>query len=400
MSEQIYTPFSKEDLMPQEEKLAVASKSGKFKIGIPRETHFQEKRVCLTPDTVEVLVAHGHQVVVETNAGIGAHYTDHQYSDAGARIAYNKEEVFSQPIVLKVEPPAEDELALLKPNAILLSAIQPATRNQDYFKKLAAKKITAIGFEYLQDNHAHLPLVRLISEIAGTAAILVASELLSTSHGGNGVMLGGIAGVRPVEVVIMGGGTVGEFAAKSALGLGASVKVFDNSLTRLRRLQNDVGVRMPTSTLDPKELKKALRRCDIAIGAVRGKSRAPIIVSNEMVQLMKPGAVIIDVSIDCGGCFETSEITTHENPTFVKYGVIHYGVTNITSRYARTASKALSNFFLSYFIEVAKQGGIESLLSQDRGLQKGVYIYKGRHTNQELADWFNLDYRDLNLLIV
>ncbi|MGI9527883.1 MAG: alanine dehydrogenase [Weeksellaceae bacterium] len=400
MSEPIYTPFSKAELMPREEMLEVAAKGGKFRIGIPKETHYQEKRVCLTPDAVEVLVAHGHQVLIETGAGLGAHYTDNQYSEAGARIGYDKNEVFAQPIVLKVEPPSEEELELLKPNAYLLSAVQPATRDKNYFTKLASKKITAIGYEYLEDNHGHLAMVRLVSEIAGTASILVASELLSTSHGGNGVMLGGISGVRPTEVVIIGGGTVGEYAARSALGLGASVRVFDNSLTRLRRLQNDLGVRLPTSTLDPKELKKALRRCDVAIGAIRGVSRAPVVVSSEMVQLMKPGAVIIDVSIDCGGCFETSEITTHENPTFIKHDVIHYGVTNITSRYARTTSKALSNFFLSYFIEVAKQGGLEVLLSQYAGLRKGIYVYKGRHTNRELAQWFDLDYRDLNLLIL
>ncbi|MXV37444.1 alanine dehydrogenase [Flavobacteriaceae bacterium Ap0902] len=400
MGKKIYTPFSKEELLPREEKLEVATRGGKLKIGIPKEEQFQESRVCLTPDTVEVLVAHGHQVMVETNAGMGAHFTDNQYSEAGAQIAYSKKDVFAQPIVLKVVPPSDEELDLLKPNAFLFSAVQPGTRDREYFTHLSNKKITAIGYEYLEDEHKQLPLVRLISEIAGTTSILIASELLSTSHGGNGVMLGGVSGVRPAEVVIIGAGTVGEFAARSALGLGASVRIFDNSLTRLRRLQNDIGVRIPTSTIDPKELKKALRRSDIAVGAIRGTSRSPIVVSEEMVQLMKPGAVIIDVSIDCGGCFDTSEITTHDNPTFVKHDVIHYGVPNITSRYARTASKALSNFFLSYFIEVAKHGGLESLLSHDAGLRKGVYTYKGRITNQELAQWFDLEYRDLNLLIL
>lgn len=400
MGKQIYTPFSKEELMPLEETLEVAKKGGKFRIGVPKETHYQERRVCLTPDTVEVLVAQGHDVMIESNAGIGADYTDNQYSEAGAKIVYDTKEVFAQSVILKVEPPSDEELELLKPNTILLSAVQPGTRSQEYFKKLASKKITAIGYEYLEDKHGQMPMVRLMSEIAGTTSILIASELLSTSHGGNGVMLGGISGVRSAEVVIIGSGAVGEYATRAALGLGASVRVFDNSLTRLRRLQNDIGRQLSTSTLDPKELKKALRRCDVAIGALRGKSRAPIVVTEDMVQTMKPGAVIIDVSIDCGGCFETSEITTHEAPTVIKHDVIHYGVTNITSRYARTASKALSNFFLSYLLDIAENGGLENFINIDSGFRKGVYVYKGRHTNQQLAQWFDLDYRDLNLLIL
>lgn len=400
MGEQIFTPFSKKELMPREEKLEIARKQGKLQIGIPRETHFQEKRVCLTPDAVEVLVAHGHEIIVESKAGEGAHFTDNQYSEAGAKISYNPKDVFAQHIVLKTEPPAEEELQWLQPNAYLISAVQPSTRNQQYFNHLAAKKISALGFEYLQDTHGHLPLVRLISEIAGTASILIAAELLSTAHGGNGIMMGGIAGVRPAEVVILGGGTVGEYAARAAKGLGASVRIFDNSLTRLRRLQNDIGYRIATSTLDPKEIQKALRRCDIAIGAIRGESRTPTVVTENMVKSMKPGAVIIDVSIDGGGCFETSEITTHQHPTCIKHDVIHYGVTNITSRYARTASKALSNFFLPYFIEVAKEGGFDCLISKDVGLRNGCYIFKGRHSNRELAQWFDLDYKDINLLII
>ena len=400
MGEQIFTPFTKQQLMPREEKLEVARKSGKLQIGIPRETHFQEKRVCLTPDAVEVLVANGHGIIVESRAGEGAHYTDNQYSEAGAKIVHNSEEVFSQQIVLKVEPPSEEELKYLKPSSWLISAIQPATRSKAYFEHLAGKKISAIGFEYLQDSHGHLPLVRLISEIAGTASVLIASELLSTAHGGNGVMLGGIAGVRPAEVVILGGGTVGEYAVRAAKGLGATVRLFDNSLTRLRRLHNDLGFRIATSTLDPKEIQKALRRCDVAIGAIRGNSRTPTIVTEEMVKSMKPGAVIIDVSIDGGGCFETSEITTHENPTCIKHDIIHYGVTNITSRYARTASKALSNFFLPYFTELAKEGGFDCLMARDAGLRKGCYVFKGRHANRELCEWFELEYKDINLLML
>lgn len=398
MGHKYFSPFSKQELMPREERLEIRHKKEKLRIGIPLEGHFQEKRVCLTPDAVEVLVANGHEIVVESNAGKEAHYNDNLYSEAGAKISYNKEEVFSQPIILKVEPPSDEELGFIKPNSFLISAVQPNTINSAFFEQLSGKKTTAIGFEYLEDEHNHLPIVRLISEIAGTGAILVAAELLSSSAGGNGIMIGGIAGVRPAEVLILGSGTVGEYAAKSALGLGASVKIFDNSLTRLRRLQNSIGHRVSTNTLDPKEILKSLRRCDVAIGAIRGTSQSPTVITEEMVKHMKAGSVIIDVSIDGGGCFETSEITTHESPTFVKHDVIHYGVTNITSRYSRTASKALSNFFLPYLLDVAKDGGFENLIVRDAGLRKGIYMYKGRHTNKKLANWFDLDFIDINLL--
>lgn len=400
MSKPIFTPFNKEDLLPQEEVLEVALRNGKFSIGLPRETHHQENRICLTPDAVEVLVRHGHQITVESCAGKGVHYTDNQYSEAGAKITYDAKEVFQQHIVLKVLPPTIKEIDFLKPETILISSVLPNTLEKDYFEHLAKKKITALGMEYYEDAHGNLAIKRLEAEISGTSSLLIASELLSTSNGGNGILLGGVTGVRPAEVVILGAGTVGEYAAKAGLGLGASVRVFDGSLTRLRTLQDHLNFRVSTSTLDPKEITKALMRCDVAIGAIWGDCRALSIVTEDMVKKMKPGAVIIDVSIDSGGCFETSEVTTHENPVVVKHEVIHYGVANIPSRFARTASKALSNFFLSYLIQVAKEGGFENLIHHDKGLRKGIYLFKGRHTNKELADWFDLNFTDLNLLML
>lgn len=395
----VYTPFSKEDLMPQEEKLEIAMREGKLSIGIPKETHYQEKRVCLSPDAVEVLVKNGHSIVVESGAGLGAHFTDNQYSEAGAKIAHDAREVFEQPIVIKIAPPLDEEIEYLKPNHIVVSAVMPNTLQPSYFEKLSKKRITAIGMDFFRDAEGHLPILRLIDEISGTTAVLVASELLSTSNGGNGVMLGGIAGVRPAEVVIIGADTIGEYAARSALGLGASVRVFDSSITRLRQLQIDLNNRIPTSTLDPKELSKALMRCDVAIGALENTCRTPNVVPEEMVMKMKPGAVIVDACMDHGGCFETGELTTHENPIVIKHNVIHYGVANIASRFARTATKALSNFFLPYLIQVGDEGGFDRLIQRDRGLQQGIYIFRGRHTNRGLAKWFDLHYTDLNLLI-
>ncbi len=396
----IYTPFSRQELMPKEERLEVQMKEGKLSIGIPKETHLQERRLCLSPDAVQVLVANGHDITVETGAGEGANYTDQEYSEAGATIAYDSKEVFSKPIVLKVSPLSLDEIDLMTPNSFLVSTVQLNMQTRSYFEKLSAKKITALGFEFIKDSHGYLPVVRLLSEIAGTTSILLAGELMSNTNGGNGVLMGGIAGVRPAEIVILGGGTVGEYASKAALGLGANVRVFDNSLSRLRRLQTDLGVRVSTSMLDPKELNKALKRCDVAIGALRGDARTPCVVTEKMVSNMKQGAVVIDLSIDNGGCFETSEITTHKNPTIIKHGVIHYGVTNITSRVSRTTTKALSNFFLPYLLSVAKEGGFEHVIKCDRGLRSGIYLFHGRMTKKKISDWFDIPFHDINLLIV
>lgn len=395
-----YTPFSRQELIPKEERLEVKLREGSLSIGIPKESHQQEKRISLTPEAVQVLVANGHEITVESGAGLDANLTDQEYSEAGATISYNSKEVFSKPIVLKVSPLTDVEIDLLTPNAFLLSTVQINTQKKSYFEKLSAKKVTAIGFEFIKDSHDQLPVVRLLSEIAGTTSVLLAGELLANTNGGNGVLMGGIAGVRPTEIVILGAGTVGEYASRAALGLGANIRVFDQSLSRLRRLQTGLGVRVSTSMLDPKELEKSLMRCDVAIGALRGNGRTPCVVSEKMVQKMKPGTVIIDLSIDNGGCFETSEITTHTQPIIIKHDVIHYAVPNITSRVARTSSKALSNFFMPYLLTIAKDGGFERVIKNDSGLRSGIYLYHGLLTKKRISDWFDLPFHDINLLIV
>jgi alanine dehydrogenase len=394
-----FTPFSKQELLPQEEKLEVSRHKSELFIGIPKETSFQERRICLTPDGVSSLTSHGHRILLESGAGESSSYSDKEYSDAGAEITKDTKKVFTCPIILKVEPPTTEEIELMQPNSLVISAIQIKTRKKDYFQLLAKKKITAIAFEYLKDEDGSYPAVKSLSEIAGTASILIASELMINQQFGKGLLFGNITGVAPTEVVILGAGTVGEFAARTALGLGASVKVFDNSITKLRRLQNNLNQRIFTSTIQPKSILKAIRRCDVAIGAMRGKDRCPIIVSTTMVEHMKKGAVIVDVSIDTGGCFETSEITTHEKPTFVKNNVIHYCVPNIPSRYSKTASLSISNIITPYLIQMADDGGIESALRCNKGLRNGVYLYHGILTNKPIADWFDLPSSDINLIV-
>jgi len=400
MSDKPKTPFSKSELLPKEEMLEVASRRGKLVIGIPKETHFQEKRVCLTPDAIASLIAQGHHFIVETGAGDGAHYSDSDFSEAGAKIASSRKEVFECSMVLKVEPPSISEIDLMHPQTVLFSALQIKTQNKDYFKALAKKRITALAFDYIKDEQGSMPIVKSLSEIAGIASIHIASELMSNAHNGYGLLLGNINGVPPTSVVIFGAGAVGEFAARTAMGMGAIVKVFDNSITKLRNLQQILGANIFTSTLQTKTIEKSLRRADVAIGALRGKSRAPVVVTESMVEKMKDGALIIDVSIDRGGCFETSQLTNHKEPTYTKHGVIHYCVPNIPSRYARTASVSISNIFSPFLQHIAEEGGFEQVIRYDRGLQAGMYFYNGILTNKTVADWFDLPFRDINLLIL
>ncbi len=393
------SPFSKQQLLPQEETLEVLKQKGELFIGIPNENQYQEKRICLTPDAVNALTSNGHRVLMEAGAGESASYTDKEYTEAGAKITRDTKKVFSCPLLLKVEPPTLSEIQLMNPQATIISALQIKTRSKEYFEELAKKRITAIAFEYIRDEDGKYPAVRSLSEIAGIASVLIASEIMAATNQGNGLMFGNISGVPPIEVVIVGAGTVGEFAARSALGLGANVKVFDNSLTKLRNIQTNLKQTIYTCTLQPKNLLKSLKRCDVAIGAVRGSDRSPIVVSSTMVEHMKKGSVIIDVSIDMGGCFETSELTTHDKPTREKFGVIHYGVPNIPARYPRTSSVSISNIFTPYLLKIGEDGGLENSLRFDRGLRNGLYMYHGILTNKSVGEWFDLKYSDINFLI-
>ncbi len=385
--------------MPQEETLEVGRHKSQLFIGIPKETSCQERRICLTPDAVASLTLHGHRVLIESGAGLSSSYCDREYSEAGAEITTDTKKVLSCPLLLKVEPLTLEEIEHVAINAVIISAIQIKTRQKEYFQALMKKKATALAFEYIKDEDGSYPAVKSLSEIAGTASILIAAELMISNNGGKGLLFGNISGVPPTDVVIIGAGTVGEYAAKTAIGIGANVKVFDNSITKLRRLQNNLTQNIFTSTIQPKTLLKALRRCDVAIGAMHGKERCPIVVSETMVEHMKRGAVIVDVSIDTGGCFETSEVTSHEKPTFIKNNVIHYCVPNIPSRYSKTASLSISNIITPYLIEVGDDGGIEESIRSNVGLRNGVYLYHGILTSKTIGEWFGLNDSDINLFV-
>ncbi|RKR81290.1 alanine dehydrogenase [Mucilaginibacter gracilis] len=405
MSSGILTGFSdiaKQAMMqPQESMLEVKNKKNKLYIGIPREVSFQENRIALTPLSVALLVNNGHEVILESNAGKAANFLDKDYSEQGAQIVYDTKSVYEADIIIKIAPPTPDEIGMMKPHQTLISTLQISTLKPEYIQALQQKKITALCFEDLLDEGGTLTVVRAMSEIVGATSILIAAEYLSNVFEGKGLMLGGITGVPPTEIVILGAGTVGEYAARTAISLGAQVKVFDPSIYKLRRLQTNIGSRVFTSVVQPIVLEKAITTCDVAIGAMRAQTgRSPCIVTEATVSRMKPNSVIIDVSIDQGGCFETSEVTNHTNPVFRKYDVIHYCVPNIASRVARTATYALTNIFAPILLDIGEQGGLKNVIWQNTGVRNAVYIYQGHLTNKHIGDRFNMPCKDLDLLIV
>jgi alanine dehydrogenase len=404
MAEQLPTGFGAlatgRAYIPQESMLAVETRKRRLFIGLPKESSLQENRLGLTPEAVQHLVGEGHEVVLESGAGEPSKYSDHDYSEAGASIAYSTEEVYKADIILKVAPPMLTEIELMHPNQTLISALQMGTLTPEFIAALARKKVNAVGFELIKDPSGARPVVRAMSEIAGSTVMLVAAEYLARSNEGKGIILGGITGVPPSQVVILGAGTVAEYAARAALGLGAEVRVFDNHLYKLRRLKHNLGAQIYTSTLDTFALGQQIRRADVVIGALAvEEGRIPFMVPEDMISTMSAGSIIIDVSIDQGGCFETSELTSHNRPVFRKYDVVHYCVPNIASRVPRTATNALSNIFTPILQEISQQGGINETLFTNEHFRSGVYIYKGSLTNAAIAKKFNLRYKELGLLI-
>lgn len=405
MSEQ-YKPIIAPEILKQQryatqtEMLAVSERKAQFIIGIPKETTLQENRVALVPASVATLIAHGHRVMIEKGAGEKSRFNDIDYSEVGAEIATDRKQVFKADMIIKVAPPTLDEIDLLQIDQMIISPLHIPIITAEYIHKLKEKRVTALAMEYLQDDDGTYPVVRIMSEIAGISSMQTAAELLTNSTGGMGVLLGGVSGVPPAKIVILGAGVVAEFATRTAIGLGATVRIFDNNIYKLQRIQTRIGRPLYTSSLNPFYLQRELLDADVAIGAIHSKTgRAPMIVSEDIIRQMKPGSVIIDVSIDQGGCFETSRVTTHDKPTFIKHGVIHYCVPNIASRVARTASMAVSNILTPILAKAGDAPTIEQLLYIHPGLRQGVYTYKGTLTNQYLGERFGIKTTNLDLLL-
>lgn len=395
-----FEALAKSALSTQEQLMPVKTGKHSFFIGLPREVSLQENRISLTPDAVALLVNNEHEVWIETKAGLGSKFSDKQYSDAGAKIVYSPQEVYKAEVILKIEPPTLEEIDMMHPGQALISAIQLGHLKPDTIQALLKKRITALAYEFIEDKVGGMPIIRAMSEIAGSSVMLIASEYLSTASNGRGIILGGITGVPPTKVVIIGAGTVGEYAARAALGLGADVQIFDNHLYKLRRIKQLLGQQIYTSTIDTLTLSDTLRNADVLIGALRAeKGRTRHVVSEEMVTRMKPDAIIIDVSIDQGGCIATSEITTLGKPIYKKHDVIHYCVPNIASRVAHTAATALSNIFTPTILRAAEEGGVDKMIFSHKGFMKGVYTYNGGLTNESLARKFNMKHKNIELLV-
>jgi alanine dehydrogenase len=395
-----FETLAKAGLAHQEQMLAVKKKKNSFFLGLPKEISLQENRITLTPDAVALLVNNGHEIWLETKAGVGSKFSDQQYSEAGAKIVYTPQEVYKADVILKIEPPTEEEIELMRPGQTLISALQLGHLMPEQVQGLLKKKITALAFELIEDKVGGMPIIRAMSEIAGSTVMLIASEYLSTANNGKGVILGGITGVPPTKVVIIGAGTVAEFAARAALGLGADVQVFDNHLYKLRRIKHILGQQLYTSTIDTITLSETLKSADVVIGALRAeKGKARHVVTEAMVSKMKPDSLIIDLSIDQGGCVETSEITTLKKPAFRKHDVIHYCVPNVASRVAHTATNALSNIFTPTILRAAEEGGVEEMVFSHKWFMKGVYAYKGSLTNEAVARKFGLKYKNIELIL-
>ncbi|MEH0158320.1 alanine dehydrogenase [Limibacter armeniacum] len=370
-------------------------------IGMPKETCRDEKRIMLRPEAVNILVNNGYEILLESGAGVDANLPDQEYSDAGAKIVYTAKEAWGTDIILRVSPPSIEELSHIKKSKTVITALNINNLTKEYLQEIVSKKLVCLAFELLEDKVGGLPVVRAMSEIAGSTVMLIAAEYLSSFNNGRGIILGGITGVPPSKIVILGAGTVAEYAARTAIGMGADVKVFDNHIYRLRRLKDVLGThQLYTSVFDNGQLREALSTADVVIGAVHSNTGRPLsIVTEEMIAEMKANSIIIDVSIDQGGCFETSYPTTLHNPVYKKHGVIHYCVPNIASRVSRTASTAVSNIFTPILTKLIEEGGTDQMMRMHPWFTKGVYAYKGGITNKFIAEKYDLPCRNLELIL-
>ncbi len=389
-----------EQLMPQEEMLEYAPQKNKLIIGVPKELSPNENRVSLVPEAVKLLVDNGNKVIIEAAAGEGAKFSNEQFAASGANIVNSAEEAYQSDIILKVAPPLESELKMIGRHKVLFSSIFLPNSTKSFFTKLISNKSIAIAYEYIQDKSGALPVMKSISEIVGNTAVLIASQYLMSNNFGKGKLLSGIPGIYPAEVVIIGAGTVAEYAARTAISMGAAVKIFDNSIYKLRTIQNNIGQNIPTSTLHSATLKSALKTADVVISAkFTSNGVSPCLITEDLVSSMEQGSVIIDVSIDQGGCFETSKVTSHDNPVYKTHGVTHYCVPNIASCVPSTASYSISNVLTPMLMQISELGGIERMLKQDASFRKGVYIYNGILTNNYIGNLYGITSQDLELLM-
>ncbi len=393
--------MEKTSFIPQELLKEIGKAKNRLVIGIPKEDQKKERRLALTPEAVDMITEAGHRVVVEKEAGWGINYSDANYSEAGAIIVPTAAEVFQSDIIFKITPPTQQEVSLMKNRTAVFSMLQMPSLSTEILRSMMAKKIIALGYELICNERNNYPIRNSISEIEGATSISVASELLSNVHGGKGILMGGVPGVSPTEVVIIGAGIAGCTAARAALGLGAGVKVFDNDICKLREIQHTLGQTVFTSVFQPHVLANAFKSADVVIGAMR-YINSPVrhIISEEVVRSMKKGSLLIDLRINQGGCFETTCFMPEGHPDiYEKHGVLHYCVPNLSSRVARTTSMALSNIFAPLITHMGDLGGILAMTKADPGFRSGLYMYSGKLVNAYVANFFNLPSNDIGLFL-
>ncbi|MFZ3130859.1 MAG: alanine dehydrogenase [Desulfosporosinus sp.] len=364
-------------------------------IGIPKELKNNESRVAITPAGVYALTLSGHQVGVEKSAGEGSGISDQEYSEAGALMLDSVEEVWNADMIIKVKEPLATEYVYFKPQQILLTFLHLANE-PELTKVLMEKEVVGIAYETIQLDNGSLPLLIPMSEVAGRMAIQIGAQLLEKPYGGRGILLGGVPGVTPANVTIIGGGIVGTNAARMASGLGAGVTIIEKSAQRLRELDAAFNGRVRTLMSNPYNIARSVAKADLLVGAVLiPGARAPHLVTEEMVKTMTPGSVIVDVAIDQGGNIATTDrVTTHSNPTYVKHGVVHYSVANIPGAVARTSTYALTNVTLEYVLEIANNGYLKAI-QKNRSLRKGVNVVNGKLTYKAVAEALNIEYTPL-----
>jgi Alanine dehydrogenase len=390
------------ELKVQEERREIQKQKKMLVIGIPKECCDEEKRIPLIPESVKQLVAEGHRVLIQNGAGESAFYSDHDFTDVGAEMVPTLEEVFEADVIVKIQPLTESELEVWPKGKTLFSALQFQSREKSYFRKLSSKKTTAVAYELIREKSGNFPLLKAMSEIVGSAVMMIGADYLSDPHYGNGTMVGSFPGIKPTQVVFVGAGTVVLNACRTAIGMGCIVKVFDDSICKLRDLQQALGNRVYTNILDPQELEKAIVEADILVSAKHSSSSvgcSPVIVKESTVKRMKAGSVIIDVSIDQGGCCETSRLTNHKNPVYELYGVTHYCVPNIASKVPRTASLCISNYLQKALLQISEFGDIEGVLQNNANFAHGVYCFNGKLTNRMISEKFGLPFKPLELIL-
>lgn len=387
--------------IPQELLKELSKAGNRLLIGIPCERVEGERRLALTPEAVDMLTGRGHRVLVEAGAGLGINYSDNHYAEAGAEIVATPAEVYQADIILKILPPLTAEVMMMKPRTTLFSTVQFNNFPHEAFELMMAKRITAIAYELLADDRQRCPVLNVISEIEGTASITIASELLSNTQGGKGILLGGIPGVSPTEVVIIGAGNAGTVATRAAMALGASVKVFDDDINKLRTIQQVLGQGLFTSTFHPNVLQNAFRSADVVIGAMRYiNTRHRYIIAEDMIRIIKRGALVIDLRVNQGGCFETTCCLSPSDPAvFEQYGVLHYCRQNISNRVARTTSMALSNIFVPMLFQLGEAGAVPGMVKSDPGFKNGVYMYCGKPVNNYVSNRFGLSSNNIDLYL-